>query len=116
MQLPCLDVLRWFSRRVHSGILRDMSMLGYLGQLQAPDIGAVLPLHSLAPYQVHGWLCRAWGCCVGAVLLALHVFSVGSVVGVCHRGDSWRSGLGAARVCVLSTVLSQNPVKLMLRH
>ncbi|KAM8989626.1 polynucleotide 5'-hydroxyl-kinase NOL9 isoform 1-T1 [Ara ararauna] len=38
--------------RVHSGILRDMSMLGYLGQLQAPDIGAVLPLHSLVPYQV----------------------------------------------------------------
>ncbi|XP_033924055.1 polynucleotide 5'-hydroxyl-kinase NOL9 [Melopsittacus undulatus] len=38
--------------RVHSGILRDMSMLGYLGQLQAPDIGSVLPLHSLVPYQV----------------------------------------------------------------
>ncbi|XP_075577724.1 polynucleotide 5'-hydroxyl-kinase NOL9 [Pelecanus crispus] len=38
--------------RVHSGILRDMSILGYLGQLQSPDIGAVLPLHSLVPYQV----------------------------------------------------------------
>ncbi|KFW84941.1 Polynucleotide 5'-hydroxyl-kinase NOL9, partial [Manacus vitellinus] len=39
-------------RRVHSGILRDMSILGYLGHLQYPDIGAVLPLHSLVPYQV----------------------------------------------------------------
>uniref|UniRef100_A0A8U7NUT6 Polynucleotide 5'-hydroxyl-kinase NOL9 n=1 Tax=Corvus moneduloides TaxID=1196302 RepID=A0A8U7NUT6_CORMO len=39
-------------RRVHSGILRDMSILGYLGHLQSPDIGAVLPLHSLVPYQV----------------------------------------------------------------
>ncbi|XP_051642535.1 polynucleotide 5'-hydroxyl-kinase NOL9 isoform X1 [Manacus candei] len=38
--------------RVHSGILRDMSILGYLGHLQYPDIGAVLPLHSLVPYQV----------------------------------------------------------------
>uniref|UniRef100_A0A8D0FBC8 Polynucleotide 5'-hydroxyl-kinase NOL9 n=1 Tax=Strix occidentalis caurina TaxID=311401 RepID=A0A8D0FBC8_STROC len=37
---------------VHSSILRDMSILGYLGQLQSPDIGAVLPLHSLVPYQV----------------------------------------------------------------
>ncbi|XP_061868982.1 polynucleotide 5'-hydroxyl-kinase NOL9 isoform X2 [Colius striatus] len=38
--------------RVHSGILRDMSILGYLGQLQSPDMGTVLPLHSLVPYQV----------------------------------------------------------------
>nr|XP_009933690.1 PREDICTED: polynucleotide 5'-hydroxyl-kinase NOL9 [Opisthocomus hoazin] len=38
--------------RVHSGILRDMSILGYLGQLQSPDVGAVLPLNSLVPYQV----------------------------------------------------------------
>uniref|UniRef100_A0A8C8BG18 Nucleolar protein 9 n=1 Tax=Otus sunia TaxID=257818 RepID=A0A8C8BG18_9STRI len=37
---------------VHSGVLRDMSILGYLGQLQSPDVGAVLPLHSLVPYQV----------------------------------------------------------------
>lgn len=29
-----------------------MSILGYLGHLQSPDIGAVLPLHSLVPYQV----------------------------------------------------------------
>lgn len=39
-------------RRVHSGILQDMSILGYLGHLQSPDIGVVLPLHSLVPYQV----------------------------------------------------------------
>ncbi|NXY05057.1 NOL9 kinase, partial [Pteruthius melanotis] len=38
--------------RVHCSILRDMSILGYLGHLQSPDIGAVLPLHSLVPYQV----------------------------------------------------------------
>ncbi|NXX51792.1 NOL9 kinase, partial [Tricholaema leucomelas] len=38
--------------RVHSSILRDAAILGYLGQLQCPDIGAVLPLHSLLPYQV----------------------------------------------------------------
>ncbi|NXX11763.1 NOL9 kinase, partial [Podargus strigoides] len=38
--------------RVHSGVLRDMSILGYLGQLQSPDVGAMLPLHSLVPYQV----------------------------------------------------------------
>uniref|UniRef100_A0A8C3P0D9 Polynucleotide 5'-hydroxyl-kinase NOL9 n=1 Tax=Cyanoderma ruficeps TaxID=181631 RepID=A0A8C3P0D9_9PASS len=37
---------------VHSGILHDMSILGYLGHLQSPDIGAVLPLHCLVPYQV----------------------------------------------------------------
>ncbi|XP_072210409.1 polynucleotide 5'-hydroxyl-kinase NOL9 [Excalfactoria chinensis] len=38
--------------RVHSSILRDMSILGYLGQLQPPDAASVLPLHSLVPYQV----------------------------------------------------------------
>ncbi|NXH16365.1 NOL9 kinase, partial [Bucco capensis] len=38
--------------RTHSSILRDMSILGYLGQLQSPDIGVVLPLHTLVPYQV----------------------------------------------------------------
>ncbi|XP_031469114.1 polynucleotide 5'-hydroxyl-kinase NOL9 [Phasianus colchicus] len=38
--------------RVHSSILRDMSILGYLGQLQPPDVASVLPLHSLVPYQV----------------------------------------------------------------
>ncbi|NXX82718.1 NOL9 kinase, partial [Urocolius indicus] len=38
--------------RVHSIILQDMSILGYLGQLQDPDVGALLPLHSLVPYQV----------------------------------------------------------------
>ncbi|NWY48956.1 NOL9 kinase, partial [Sylvia atricapilla] len=38
--------------RVHSSVLRDMSILGYLGHLQNPDIGAVLPLHYLVPYQV----------------------------------------------------------------
>uniref|UniRef100_A0A669QVU0 Polynucleotide 5'-hydroxyl-kinase NOL9 n=1 Tax=Phasianus colchicus TaxID=9054 RepID=A0A669QVU0_PHACC len=37
---------------VHSSILRDMSILGYLGQLQPPDVASVLPLHSLVPYQV----------------------------------------------------------------
>ncbi|XP_015738036.1 polynucleotide 5'-hydroxyl-kinase NOL9 [Coturnix japonica] len=38
--------------RVHSSILRDMSILGYLGQLQPPDVPSVLPLHSIVPYQV----------------------------------------------------------------
>ncbi|XP_054031784.1 polynucleotide 5'-hydroxyl-kinase NOL9 isoform X1 [Dryobates pubescens] len=38
--------------RVHSSILRDAAILGYLGQLQRPDVGSVLPLHSLLPYQV----------------------------------------------------------------
>ncbi|KAM6402480.1 polynucleotide 5'-hydroxyl-kinase NOL9 isoform 2-T2 [Rhynochetos jubatus] len=38
--------------RVHSSILRDMAILGYLGQLQSPDIGAVVPLQALLPYQV----------------------------------------------------------------
>lgn len=54
MRVRCLSLTccGYFSRRVHSGILRDMSILGYLGQLQSPDIGAVLPLHSLVPYQV----------------------------------------------------------------
>lgn len=46
-----------FCRRVHSSILRDMAILGYLGQLQSPDSGAVLPLHGLVPYQVNG---RFW--------------------------------------------------------
>ncbi|XP_019367080.1 PREDICTED: polynucleotide 5'-hydroxyl-kinase NOL9, partial [Gavialis gangeticus] len=38
--------------RVHSSILRDMAMLGYLGQLQPLETRSVLPLHSLVPYQV----------------------------------------------------------------
>ncbi|XP_075762672.1 polynucleotide 5'-hydroxyl-kinase NOL9 isoform X2 [Pelodiscus sinensis] len=38
--------------RVHSSILRDMAMLGYLGQLQPLETRSVLPLHSLIPYQV----------------------------------------------------------------
>ncbi|XP_064381419.1 polynucleotide 5'-hydroxyl-kinase NOL9 isoform X2 [Dromaius novaehollandiae] len=38
--------------RVHSSVLRDMAIVGYLGQLQPPDVGSVLPLHSLVPYQV----------------------------------------------------------------
>ncbi|NXN12222.1 NOL9 kinase, partial [Indicator maculatus] len=38
--------------RVHSSILRDAAILGYLGQLQCPDVGTLLPLHSLLPYQV----------------------------------------------------------------
>lgn len=49
-----------FCRRVHSSILRDMAILGYLGQLQSPDLGAVLPLHSLVPYQVNGPFWEAW--------------------------------------------------------
>lgn len=38
-----------------------MCILGYLGHLQSPDIGVVLPLHSLVPYQVKelfGMACR----------------------------------------------------------
>uniref|UniRef100_A0A8C2T7S3 Polynucleotide 5'-hydroxyl-kinase NOL9 n=1 Tax=Coturnix japonica TaxID=93934 RepID=A0A8C2T7S3_COTJA len=35
-----------------ASILRDMSILGYLGQLQPPDVPSVLPLHSIVPYQV----------------------------------------------------------------
>ncbi|XP_066493635.1 polynucleotide 5'-hydroxyl-kinase NOL9 isoform X1 [Tiliqua scincoides] len=38
--------------RTHSSVLRDMAILGYLGQLQPPDVESVLPLHSLLPYQV----------------------------------------------------------------
>ncbi|NWI19819.1 NOL9 kinase, partial [Crypturellus soui] len=38
--------------RVHSSVLRDMAILGYLGQLQPPGLGSALPLHSLVPYQV----------------------------------------------------------------
>ncbi|XP_074831888.1 polynucleotide 5'-hydroxyl-kinase NOL9 isoform X3 [Carettochelys insculpta] len=38
--------------RVHSGILRDVAILGYLGQLQPLETRSVLPLHSLIPYQV----------------------------------------------------------------
>ncbi|XP_010219280.1 PREDICTED: polynucleotide 5'-hydroxyl-kinase NOL9 [Tinamus guttatus] len=38
--------------RVHSSILRDMAILGYLGQLQPAGLSSALPLHSLVPYQV----------------------------------------------------------------
>ncbi|XP_032057582.1 polynucleotide 5'-hydroxyl-kinase NOL9 [Aythya fuligula] len=38
--------------RVHSSILRDMAILGYLGHLQPPHTGSVLPLNSFVPYQV----------------------------------------------------------------
>ncbi|EMP25920.1 Polynucleotide 5'-hydroxyl-kinase NOL9 [Chelonia mydas] len=38
--------------RVHSSILRDVAMLGYLGQLQPLETRSVLPLNSLVPYQV----------------------------------------------------------------
>lgn len=65
VRLCCLSLIccGYFSRRVHSSILRDMSILGYLGQLQSPDIGAVLPLHSLVPYQVNEHFLKAWRCC-----------------------------------------------------
>ncbi|XP_003225740.2 polynucleotide 5'-hydroxyl-kinase NOL9 [Anolis carolinensis] len=38
--------------RTHSSTLRDLALLGYLGQLQPPEQEPVLPLHSLVPYQV----------------------------------------------------------------
>lgn len=41
-----------YSRRTHSCVLRDMAILGYLGQLQPPDAELVFPLPSLIPYQV----------------------------------------------------------------
>lgn len=46
------DLFAYFSRRVHSSILRDVAMLGYLGQLQPLETRSVLPLNSLVPYQV----------------------------------------------------------------
>ncbi|XP_029139322.1 polynucleotide 5'-hydroxyl-kinase NOL9 [Protobothrops mucrosquamatus] len=38
--------------RAHSSTLRSLTMVGYLGQLQPPDLEAVVPLPSLVPYQV----------------------------------------------------------------
>ncbi|XP_038602400.1 polynucleotide 5'-hydroxyl-kinase NOL9 [Tachyglossus aculeatus] len=40
------------SMRTRGSILRDMAMLGYLGQLQPLEPKPVFPLHSLIPYQV----------------------------------------------------------------
>ncbi|KAM3824400.1 polynucleotide 5'-hydroxyl-kinase NOL9 [Vipera latastei] len=38
--------------RAHSSTLRSLTMVGYLAQLQPPDLEAVVPLPSLVPYQV----------------------------------------------------------------
>ncbi|XP_063173766.1 polynucleotide 5'-hydroxyl-kinase NOL9 [Candoia aspera] len=38
--------------RAHSSTLRSITTVGYLGQLQPPDVESVLPLPSLVPYQV----------------------------------------------------------------
>ncbi|XP_060115306.1 polynucleotide 5'-hydroxyl-kinase NOL9 [Heteronotia binoei] len=38
--------------RTHRSVLRDMTILAYLAQLQPPNMDLVLPLHSLVPYQV----------------------------------------------------------------
>ncbi|KAM6216890.1 polynucleotide 5'-hydroxyl-kinase NOL9 [Rhynchocyon petersi] len=40
------------NRELHNKVLRDLAILGYLGQLQHPDPKAVSPLHGLIPYQV----------------------------------------------------------------
>ncbi|KAM4703283.1 polynucleotide 5'-hydroxyl-kinase NOL9 [Rhinophrynus dorsalis] len=38
--------------RCHSGILRDLAMLGYLSKLQQFDLDHIIPLNSLLPYEV----------------------------------------------------------------
>ncbi|XP_069466470.1 polynucleotide 5'-hydroxyl-kinase NOL9 [Ambystoma mexicanum] len=38
--------------RCHSNILRDLSVLGYLGKLQPQELERPLPLNALVPYQV----------------------------------------------------------------
>ncbi|XP_070812440.1 polynucleotide 5'-hydroxyl-kinase NOL9 [Pituophis catenifer annectens] len=38
--------------RAHSSTLRNLTMVGYLGQLQPPNVKPVVPLPSLVPYQV----------------------------------------------------------------
>ncbi|XP_059547418.1 polynucleotide 5'-hydroxyl-kinase NOL9 [Myotis daubentonii] len=40
------------NRESHNRVLRDLALLGYLGQLQAPVPKPLRPLHSLTPYQV----------------------------------------------------------------
>lgn len=58
-------------RELHNKVLRDLALLGYLGQLQAPAPKPLRPLHSLTPYQVHAEL--VWG---PAACLANTVVSV----------------------------------------
>lgn len=57
--LPC--------RESHNRILRDLAVLGYLGQL-LPPTPEVLPLHSLIPYEVTGACGRAV-CGLGCMLV-----------------------------------------------
>ncbi|XP_037684568.1 polynucleotide 5'-hydroxyl-kinase NOL9 [Choloepus didactylus] len=40
------------NRELHNKVLRDLAVLGYLGQLQPPNPKSVYPLHGLTPYQV----------------------------------------------------------------
>ncbi|KAL2773434.1 polynucleotide 5'-hydroxyl-kinase NOL9, partial [Daubentonia madagascariensis] len=40
------------NRELHNKILRDLAVLGYLGQLQPPVPKPLSPLHGLTPYQV----------------------------------------------------------------
>ncbi|KAG9339245.1 hypothetical protein JZ751_023941 [Albula glossodonta] len=49
----CPDLSPVFLRRYHrSNILRDLTLLAYFSQLQAPEPGPVRPLHCFTPFQV----------------------------------------------------------------
>lgn len=50
---------RFAFRESHNRVLRDLALLGYLGQLHPPAPKPLQPLHSLTPYQVRAE--PAWG-------------------------------------------------------
>uniref|UniRef100_A0A670ZL32 Polynucleotide 5'-hydroxyl-kinase NOL9 n=1 Tax=Pseudonaja textilis TaxID=8673 RepID=A0A670ZL32_PSETE len=49
---PVVDLRFGPCRRTHSSTLRNLTMVGYLSQLQPPGLEPVVPLASLVPYQV----------------------------------------------------------------
>ncbi|KAJ8390174.1 hypothetical protein AAFF_G00110480 [Aldrovandia affinis] len=66
-----------------SNILRDLALLGYFSQLQAPESGPVRPLHCFTPYQVP--MCAVAVRVTHSEVAPLHTLYAanGSLVGLC---------------------------------
>lgn len=88
----------------HSNMLRDITTLGYLSQLQPLGPGHLLPLHSLTPFQIsfNVVAVRAVHCHVSPTHLMYTLNA--SLVGLCRIPDDFGSEVDGA------LFLSQNPV------
>ncbi|KAM9350837.1 polynucleotide 5'-hydroxyl-kinase NOL9 [Symphorus nematophorus] len=91
------------TKHQRSNVHRELSLLGYLSQLQSPDPGPVRPLHSLTPYQVpHTAVALGVLHCE---VVPSHMFYAAnaSLVGLCCLGEKVASRGGPV-------LLSQAPI------